>query len=86
MSYEIAYTEAAALVLDQLDAKEQETMRKAFGILRTDPFHPASQPVHESDPNIREVSPTANSLAIYHVLDGRWAVITILRVNHDSLI
>lgn len=86
MSYELAYTESAALTLDQLEEEEQQKMQKAFAILRTDPFHPKSQPVHESDPTVREVSPTANSLAIYHVLDGRWAVITVLRVNHDSLI
>lgn len=85
-TYELAFTESAALVLDQLAENEQQKMQKAFAVLREDPFHPKSQPVHESDPTVREVSPTANSLAIYHVLDNRWAVITILRINHDSLI
>lgn len=86
MNYGLAYTESAQAVLAALDSAEREKMSKALDVLRQDAFHPKSQPVHESDPTVREVSPTANSLAIYHVLDNRWAVITILRINHDSLI
>ena len=84
--YELAYTESAQAVLAALGTAEHVMMSKALDVLRQDPYHPKSQPVHESDPTVREVSPTANSLAIYPVLDNRWAVITILRINHDSLI
>lgn len=86
MSYELAYTESARETLAQLDTDEVLRLQKALAILREDPYHAKSQPVHEEDETVREVSPTANSLAIYKIIDGRWAVILVLRVNHDSLI
>lgn len=86
MNYELGYTESATATLNALDEGERQTMLKAFEVLREDPYHPASQPMHVSDPDVREVSPTANSLAVYRIIDGHWAVILVLRINHDSLI
>ncbi|GGX68118.1 type II toxin-antitoxin system RelE family toxin [Streptomyces anandii] len=81
-TYDVYYTEQAAVARDRLDDQQRTAFDKGIALLARDPFLPVSRPISSTGDD-RTIRLTQNILVEYTVSRGR-LLIFIVEVFNDQ--